>query len=118
MPTQRIHVVGMKPQPAARDHERARHPCGLEPQEPAARFDRLLNSLLIHSVSSVTVLRGQKTTRFLRASTFAASTPAIRFTSSIDLNGPWSCRCLTIAAATSDATSIVSCSSSAAALLI
>ena len=43
MRAERVEIVGMQPQPPAGVHERARHPGGLEPKQPAARTDGVQN---------------------------------------------------------------------------
>ena len=43
MRAERIEVIGMQAQPAARLHERARNPAGFEPENPVAGIDRVLH---------------------------------------------------------------------------
>ena len=42
MPAERIEIVGVQFQAAPRQHKRARHPSGLEPQNSRTRVDRVL----------------------------------------------------------------------------
>ena len=53
MPAERVQIVGVQPQPPARNHEGARHPRGLEAERAASSVERGFDVRALHNQCSI-----------------------------------------------------------------